>query len=89
MNAERWRQVDKIFQDVLERAPQDRALFLDRVCADDPSLRDEVEALIRSDQGAASFLKSPVIHALSGSLDGKVFGPYEVKTLLGAGGMDI
>jgi hypothetical protein len=38
------RQIDKIVQDVLEWVPHERALFLERACADDPSLRIEVEA---------------------------------------------
>jgi serine/threonine protein kinase len=85
VDADRRRQIDRIFRDVLEREPHERALFLERACADDPSLRIEVEALIRSDERASDSLQSAAVP--SGSLKGKTFGPYEVKTLLGAGGM--
>jgi hypothetical protein len=37
----------------------ERADFLDEVCADDPQLRDEIEDLLQRDLGAASFLESP------------------------------
>lgn len=76
MDGDRRRQIDKIVQDVLERVPPERALFLERACADDPSLRIEVEALIRSDERASDSLQSAAVP--SGSLKGKTFGPYEV-----------
>ena len=37
MKADRWRQVDKIFHDLIEQTPQDRASFLDR---NNPTLSD-------------------------------------------------
>jgi hypothetical protein len=46
VNANRRRQVDKVFHDVLEQEFHERGSFLDRVCADEPSLRKEVERLV-------------------------------------------
>src|ERR1700680_3841973 len=59
MSAERWRRIEKIFHDALEQEPHSRALFLDQACADDPSLREEVEALIQSHEEAGNFLNAP------------------------------
>jgi predicted Ser/Thr protein kinase len=95
VKAERWRQIDKICDDVLERPPEERALFLDQACAGDRSLRKEVEELLGSLDQTGSFLASPAIDALSnprklpkpGALAGRALGPYKLKTLLGAGGM--
>src|SRR5262252_3658627 len=84
MNADRWRQVEKIFHDALEVEAGQRGRFLERACTDDPSLRIDVEALIASHQEAGNFLKTSVLKA---SIVGQTFGPYEVRALLGSGGM--
>src|SRR5215831_14034391 len=85
MHGERWRQVDKIFHDLIEQTPEQRASFLEQVCANDQSLKEEVEQLIRAYERSGSFLDSPA--AADGSLVGRSLGSYEVKGLLGCGGM--
>jgi eukaryotic-like serine/threonine-protein kinase len=91
---ERWQQVEKLFEDVLNRAPHERARFLDQVCADDPELRQAIEKLIRSHEVAGSFLESPAAGNIAHDqvsapreLVGHNFGPYTVKSHLGSGGM--
>src|SRR5262249_27169618 len=42
--------------------PDARSAFLDRACANDASLRPEVELLLRLDREAQLFLESPPIH---------------------------
>ena len=95
MRPERWRQIDEILQAAFERAPGDRAAFLDQVCAGDLDLRREVEALLASDQRADSFIEAPAVqmaapllveHAAE-SLVGQSIGHYQVISLLGKGGM--
>ena len=46
MNNERWTIVDRLLGAALERAPDERAAFLGEVCADDETLRREVESLL-------------------------------------------
>jgi hypothetical protein len=93
LDPERWELVDKILQDALECEPHERGRFLDRACAENPSLRIQVEVLIRSHEAAGSFLKSPAIESVVsmrqpvGRFIGETLGPYQVKVLLGAGGM--
>jgi eukaryotic-like serine/threonine-protein kinase len=94
VKAERWRQIDRIFKQAVDRPPEERSQFLDQACADDPTLREEVEALIASSDRAESFLESPhnavsssVLFPKPGPWLGKALGPYELKKLLGAGGM--
>ena len=62
MKPDRWRKVDELFEAVLEHAPKDRASFLDRVCADDPELRREVEKMIAFDRHAEDFIQTDVFH---------------------------
>ncbi|MEO1084431.1 MAG: serine/threonine-protein kinase, partial [Acidobacteriota bacterium] len=52
MDAERWRRLDALFQNALDRAPAERPAYLAEQCADDPTLRDEVEAMLEADEGA-------------------------------------
>ncbi len=47
MDAARYAAVQEIFVAALGRADDEREAFLDRACADDPALRDEVLALLQ------------------------------------------
>ena len=85
VDPEQWSQIDKLFKEALEREPRDRTEFLDRACREDPSLRKELESLIRAHDRADSFLS--LSSKSTGSLIGKVVGHYEVTSLLGSGGM--
>jgi serine/threonine protein kinase/WD40 repeat protein len=56
-----------LFLGALEKSdPAERTAYLDQACAGDPSLRERVEALLRSHETAGSF---------TGSLDGAMAGP--------------
>ena len=46
MQGERWRQVDKIFHVLIEQTPEQRATVLEQVCANDPSLKKDLEQVI-------------------------------------------
>jgi len=60
VKSERWRQVDDLFEQALERAPAERARFLEAACASDASLRREVEEMLRFDERAEEFIETPV-----------------------------
>jgi Tol biopolymer transport system component len=87
LDAERWRQIDQIFHEALKRKPNERDVFLERECAGDASLRKEIETLIRSHDAAGSFLENAAALPSSGAFAGQTFGPYQIGTLLDAGGM--
>jgi len=80
MEQDRWRQVDQIFHDLIDQTPEQRASFLDRLCADDPSLKKEVEQLIEAYQRSGGFLDSPA--AAYGSLIGRSLGSYGTTAAL-------
>ena len=54
MTPERWLQVKGVLHEALDRAPADRAAFLDEACAGDDPLRREVESLLLSSDRARS-----------------------------------
>src|SRR5437899_4956334 len=95
MKAERWKQINDLFQLAVERAPGERAAFLDEACRGDGDLRCEVESLLTSHVRAENFIELPafevapelVTNAKAGALVGKVIGHYRIESLIGVGGM--
>ena len=86
MDAERWRLVNRIFQEAAELHADSRKTFLDQACSEDPALRAEVDSLLTAETEAmppdASFRHIP----LTG---GQRFGPYLIVGKLGEGGMGV
>ena len=93
MDQERWLKVEQVFHAALERPQEQRQAWLDGACSGDRELRRQVELLLSNEERAGSFLERPAIEDLTvtqtaaGSLLGRKFGPYEIASLLGAGGM--
>src|SRR5207244_12178038 len=93
LNGDRFHAVDESFHRAVQQRPEERAAFLERACAHDPSLIEEVATLLRSDERAGNFLEPPAVDPLakvvppsSGAFAGKAFGSFEVQILLAAGG---
>jgi serine/threonine-protein kinase len=93
MRSDRWRQIEVLYHEALEREPEKRGAFLIEACQGDEGLRAEVEILLRQD---SSLLDQPAWEAFSSSIQdpahtilarGAKLGPYEIERLLGAGGM--
>ncbi len=61
MNPERWQQIDKLLEAVLERPRERRAAFLEEACAGDERLREEVEALLAAHERQQGVLDSPAL----------------------------
>ncbi len=59
MKPERWRQINDLFQLAVERAPEERAAFLEQACHGDEGLRREIESLIGYDERVENFIESP------------------------------
>jgi serine/threonine protein kinase/tetratricopeptide (TPR) repeat protein len=86
MTPERWQQIQDVLEKALQLAPGQRSAFLDRACSSDPSLRQEVEAMLASSPDVrSSFLQSSTLRVTL--TPGTKLGEYEVKSLLGSGGM--
>ena len=95
MTPERWQQINDLFHSAVERAPEDRAAFLEEACHGDESLRREVEAFIALDERAENFIESPAFEVApelltndtAGALVGESIGHYRIESLIGVGGM--
>lgn len=95
MQAERWKQIDAIFDAVLEREPARRGDFLTSICGSDADLLREVESLLASHDEAADFIETPALETAAKSLAenhaaariGVQIAHYQIKSLIGAGGM--
>src|SRR5438270_9389475 len=95
MTPARWQQVKEVLNAALGRDPHERAAFISKACRGNESLRQEVESLIISHGEAGSFIEEPAFNVnaemfaggQTESLAGRSFGPYEILSKLGAGGM--
>src|SRR5436309_4479271 len=95
MKAERWKQVNDLFQSAVERGPGERAAFPHEACHGDEELRREVDSLLSSYERAENFIELPafevapdlVTNDRADALVGNVFGHYRIESLIGVGGM--
>ena len=95
MKPERWREIEKLYHAALELDEDRRPAFLDQACAGDEALRRELESLLAFDKRAENFIESPALEVAADMLakdqafleTGSSLGPYQVLSLIGAGGM--
>ena len=99
MKPEQWQQVEQLYHAALEHMPDTRAAFLAEACASDSDLRREVEALLRYDGEAETFMQDNAAVAVAQQLNseelqetqtlltGQQFGAYKILAPLGKGGM--
>ncbi len=85
----RWDKIKEIVGTALEHDPASRAAYLDEACAQNPTLRPEIESLINAyDQDGAELSQSPMAGPLLTSAQPlQSIGPYRLLKLLGEGGM--
>jgi len=56
-----WERVKALLHQAMHLAPEQRAAFLDEACSQNAALREEVESLLRAEDGVRlSFLESPI-----------------------------
>lgn len=96
MRTERWQEIDRLFDAVLDLDPAARDSYLTEACAGDEELRRGVEELLTAHQRAELFIEAPAMEmaAKAAAARGDTFfalgrriGPYRVLSLLGIGGM--
>ncbi len=94
MTPDRWREIEQVFHPALERAPNERAAFLDEACRD-PAMRKEVEALLKSDASHDESVEtlpsmvaaSWITHDQTEKFIGQTIGRYKILRSVGVGGM--
>ena len=92
MSPQRWQRVKDLFNSALERKPEQRNEFLRSACAQDESLREELESLLEAHEdtevstaafAATDLPKQPPEDTMAG----RRVGAYQIVRRLGFGGM--
>ena len=95
MNGDHWHRIETVFAEALARPADAREKFLNDACAGEPSMRAELDSLLKAHLEHGSFLETASldepdggkVHATPPLLPGTRLGAFEIVALLGAGGM--
>jgi serine/threonine protein kinase len=95
MDPERWRRIERIYYEALERGADGQAAFIDEACGADEELRHEVTTLISAHERAGGFIAMPAMELEARAIatsnipapGATTIGHYELLSLLGQGGM--
>ncbi|MBL8240972.1 MAG: serine/threonine protein kinase [Bryobacterales bacterium] len=94
MTPERFARVDALFNAALDIAPAERAAFLDKECAGDAGLLQEVRAMLEADADPGATIDKALVdgaeawaQATEEQAIGTRLGPYRITGFLGRGGM--
>src|SRR5687768_969 len=87
MQPEQWGRLKDIFAQATELDPSGRAAYLDRACATDPALREEIDRLLREhvDTETVHIFEEPKLHSLSSGES--IAGRFRIVRFVGRGGM--
>jgi TolB-like protein/Flp pilus assembly protein TadD/tRNA A-37 threonylcarbamoyl transferase component Bud32 len=99
MTPERWRQLEAVFQAVVDLVPEERGRYLSEVCGDDATLRNDIEVLLRQHDSAGDMFEEPLygeteLNVISSMMNdevdpmiGRRLGAYRIEREIGRGGM--
>ena len=97
MDAESWPKLKEILNHALQLPVDQREAYVEKVCTEQPDVRRDVQAMLRSHHLAENFLETPAINTLGDVLDSSVrqpwigltVGSYHVVEEIGHGGMGV
>jgi serine/threonine-protein kinase len=93
MDPRRWERIQVLFQQAVELPEPQRSSFLETATAADQQLLIDIKSLLNSDKRPTSLLDQTIAQVAapmfnpSSHLISQEFGPYQVRELLGEGGM--
>lgn len=94
MKAERWHQVEQLYNAALAHEESERGAFLEKACSGDEELLQEVQSLIQHDKQANDFLESPTLEMFARTSSKTSLEPgllfehkFRLVRKLGEGGM--
>jgi eukaryotic-like serine/threonine-protein kinase len=98
MTSARWQTITRIFEDALDKHPNNRGQFVREACAGDSELESEVAKLLAADENAGSFLEGHALSTLPGRSNTNrqspslapgslISGRFEIVRFIGQGGM--
>src|SRR5689334_21189291 len=94
MNADRWRAIEKLYEQMQAAPPEQRMIVLSDACGSDRELFHEVSSLMSSATEASDWIRQAVAGEADSyrashrnALVGRRLGPYRICELLGEGGM--
>jgi serine/threonine-protein kinase len=87
VDADRWRRIEDLCADALDRPLPERADFIRRACAGDGELAREVESLVDAATTDPGFLGQPLIDLARPSTEYRRIDRYRLVRALGRGGM--
>jgi serine/threonine-protein kinase len=97
-----WDELDRLFDEALDRPPEERSAFLDRACEGRPRLRRELESLLAAEAASEGFLEQEAVSFAAPAYDPEEgesiaddplaapahqVGPYRLEEEIGRGGM--
>ncbi|MEP7096635.1 MAG: serine/threonine-protein kinase [Dokdonella sp.] len=94
MQRERWIRLEQLFAEALALPIATRSAFLERSCAGDIALRQEIVDLVRSHDAAGVLDAAPALYAADTAAAprpslamGTRLGPWRIEKMIGRGGM--
>jgi hypothetical protein len=103
MRPERWKEIEDLCNEALERTDEKRAAFLRSACTGDEALLQEVQSLLAHEKQAGTFIETPALEQAAQAmaeqrgesnqagtaprLIGRMISHYRVVERIGYGGM--
>jgi serine/threonine protein kinase/Flp pilus assembly protein TadD len=98
LDSETWRRINAALDELIDLPPEKSAEALDRLCGDDPALREQIVAILAADQAVEGYLSRTARHGMMDRaadgldfglppLEGRLLGPWRLLHQIGRGGM--